>query len=117
MMSSLEKSALDLGQLDAAMFAQFIDSSFILESGASSQPVILVDCREKPEAAGPDSARTPFSLLLRAEPDPGHPLQEIREFHGNLHGLEEGVVSGVLVQRTLRPATRPAGIYFQIVFN
>lgn len=107
----------DLGELSAERFEIHLGHPFVIESHANRLTAALVDCRTVPDAAGPDSKRTPFSLLLRADVDENHPLQNLQEFIARLHGLPEGVIEGLLIQRTLRPARRPPGCYFQILFN
>ncbi|WP_129139167.1 DUF6916 family protein [Modicisalibacter coralii] len=117
MTDDVDTPAPGIGELDAGRFEAHLEQPFVIESDAIRLAATLVDCRTVPDAAGPDSTRTPFSLLLRADVDENHPLQNRQEFIACLEGLPEGTIEGLLIQRTLRPARRPPGCYFQILFN
>ena len=97
-------------------FASKIGNDFALVHDEWSLPVTLAVHRENPEAAGPDSQRTPFLLVFRADLDENNPLQHALEFHGAIHGLADGPIDGLLINRTLRPSDQPEGAYFQVAF-
>ncbi len=103
--------------VQSTLFDTENDQTFSLVSGGVSMPVRLVICRENPEAAGPDSVRTPFALIFQAELDEQHPMQKTIEFQGGIHGLKVGVIDGLLIHRTLRPVDKPEGAYYQVIFN
>jgi hypothetical protein len=108
---------LEIASLTSNLFAHRLDDEFHIISGDLSMPVRLVSCTENPDGAGPDSVRTPFSLLFRADEDNSHPMQHAQSFDCSVAGLEAGPVESVHISRTLRPPRQPAGAYFQLSFN
>ncbi|AUG54029.1 DUF6916 family protein [Thalassospira marina] len=108
---------LSLAKLTSDIFTPHLESTFIFNVGNTRLPVTLVNCRENPEGAGPDSNRTPFSLLFHTSADQNNPILEAKDFTASVHGLEQGAIDLVSVQRVLRPASHPAGAYFQIIFG
>ncbi|NVJ71142.1 MAG: hypothetical protein HWE08_12350 [Alphaproteobacteria bacterium] len=107
----------ELADLTAATFEKYTDKAFEVEVDNVKQAVTLVDCTEKPDNMGPDSTRTPFTLMLRAEVDDENPLQHAHSFLCTLRGLEEGEISNLSVERIMRPPRLPGGVYFQVVFG
>lgn len=110
-------TALDLAQLTIDQFAGSVDAAFTLVQRNQSLELTLVAVKGNPDGAGPESRRTPFSLILRADESSGHPIQNLRELTGDLHGLQSGLVAGVMVVRVLRPAGLPPGAYYQVSFS
>jgi hypothetical protein len=117
--SSLTASTatLDLATLSLDSFARASGAALTLVHGDQSLVLTLAAVRAHPAAAGPDSQRIPFSLLLRADEAARHPILGLRELIGDLHGLDCGVVAGVMVVRVLRPVGLPAGAYYQVTFG
>jgi len=109
--------ALDLATLSADRFAGSVGTPLTLVHEDQSLELSLAEVKSNPNGAGPDSQRTPFSLILRADEDTAHPIQSLRQLTADLHGLEEGVVAGVMVVRVLRPVGLPPGAYYQISFS
>lgn len=104
-------------EITCGLFEEKLDAAFKFIAGDLSLPVTLVECSEKPEAAGPDAERTPFLLIFRADVEEQHLMQQTLEFHGGLHGLERGPIEDLLVNRTLRPVDKPEGAYYQVIFG
>lgn len=116
-MSGATDASIPLGKVESKLFNIDGAASFSLVSGDVVMPVTLMDCKERPDSAGPDCTRTPFSLIFQAELDEQHPMQQVIEFHGGIRGLSEGSIDGLLIHRTLRPASMPEGAYYQVIFN
>ncbi|WP_417459539.1 hypothetical protein [Kordiimonas sp.] len=110
-------TALPVGDLTSQLFSGGVDTAFSFVAGDLAMPVQLMECKEKPDSAGPDSTRTPFLLVFRADVDEGHLMQQAVEFHGSIQGLEDGSVDGLLIHRMLRPMNMPEGAYYQVIFN
>ncbi|MEQ5776589.1 hypothetical protein J4E05_13740 [Thalassospira sp. NFXS8] len=108
---------LSLAVITAEIFTPYIESTFIFSIQNHSLPVTLVECRENPDGAGPDSTRTPFTLVFHASSEQENPILDVKDLIANVHGLEQGTIETVSVQRILRPPRLPAGAYFQIVFG
>ncbi|MCJ9429435.1 DUF6916 family protein [Kordiimonas marina] len=106
-----------VANVTAERFEERLKSMFQLVSGEVTMDVQLVRCKLNPDGEGPDSVRTPFSLVFRADEDAAHPMQQTKEFTGALHGLELGTLSGLYICRTLRPVRTPPGAYYQVAFN
>ncbi|WP_417451399.1 hypothetical protein [Kordiimonas sp.] len=111
------QQSLELADVSSDLFGPAVGAEFKLVSGEVSMPVRLADCKENPDAMGPDTTRTPFLLLFQADEDNNHPMQQAKEFHGAIEGLEKGTLSGLLITRTLRPMKMPAGAYYQVIFG
>lgn len=116
-MTEFADTALPLEGIQSQFFDVDGDKAFSLVAGDITMPVTLMQCKERPDSAGPDCTRTPFSLLFQAAADEQHPMQQALQFQGGIHGLEKGAIDGLLIQRTLRPADMPAGAYYQVIFN
>jgi hypothetical protein len=108
---------ISIGDVTSDLFHERVDSPFSLAAGEYTLPVTLVDCKECPDAAGPDSTRTPFSILFRADLVESHAMQQAVEFHCDIHGLEHGVIAGLIINRTLRPPKMSEGAYYHVVFG
>lgn len=104
-------------EITSGLFTEKLDKDFKFVAGDLSLPVTLVDCKEKPEAAGPDADRTPFLLIFRADVEEAHLMQQALEFHGGLHGLDRGPIEDLMINRTLRPVDKPEGAYYQVIFG
>ena len=110
-------SSFSLANLSAKTFAHAVDTTFIFEAENHRLLTTLVQCTENPEAACPESTRTPFSLLFSADSDQENPILQAKHFHARLHGLEDGPVENISIQRIVRPKSLPKGSYFQVIFN
>ncbi|OSQ40872.1 DUF6916 family protein [Thalassospira mesophila] len=108
---------LSLAKITAEIFIPRLESTFIFSAQSHSLPVTLVECRENPDGAGPDSTRTPFTLVFHASTKQENPILNVKDLIADMHGLEQGSVDTVSIQRILRPPRLPAGAYFQIVFG
>ena len=106
-----------LRDLTAAVFEKYMEQEFEIETEGQTQTVVLAQCTEYPDNAGPDSPRTPFTLLFRAEVDESHPIQQAHNFLCTISGLAEGPISVVSAERIMRPARLPSGAYFHVVFS
>ncbi|WP_417456233.1 DUF6916 family protein [Kordiimonas sp.] len=116
-MTSSEATPIPLGEVTSQHFNGGNDSDFRFVAGDLAMPVQLMDCKEKPESAGPDSTRTPFLLVFRADVDEAHLMQQTLEFKGCIHGLEDARIDNLLIHRMMRPANMPEGAYYQVIFN
>ena len=116
-MSDSSDTSIPLGDVRSQLFDADAAGAFSLVSGDVKMSVTLMDCRERPDSAGPDCTRTPFSLIFQAELDERHPMQQVLEFQGGINGLEKGSIDGLLIHRTLRPTSMPEGAYYQVIFN
>lgn len=116
-MSDTEGATIPIGKVKSGLFNVDGDTPFRLVSGNVEMPVTLMDCKERPDSAGPDCKRTPFSLIFQADLDEQHPMQQVLEFHGGIQGLKDGAIDGLLIHRTLRPVKMPEGAYYQVIFN
>lgn len=116
-MTETSPAPISIKELESGLFDPDAARPFHLVAGDISLPVTLMECKERPDSAGPDCVRTPFSLVFRAELDEAHPMQNALEFHGDIHGLDEGGVPGLLIHRILRPVKMPEGAYYQVIFN
>lgn len=116
-MTNTASAPLPISDLTSQLFSGGTDTAFSFVAGDLAMPVQLMECKERPDSAGPDSLRTPFLLVFRADVDEGHLMQQTVEFHGSIQGLEDGPVDGLLIHRMLRPANMPEGAYYQVMFN
>ncbi len=114
---SAPSPALDLVTLSAARFQEYGQSTFMLLVDTERLTVILEDCMENPDAAGPDATRTPFRVLFRANEADLGTFANMNEFTATIHGLAEGAIENVYVSRILRPVAKPPGCYFQVIFT
>lgn len=116
-MTNMAEHFIGAGEITSQHFDAAGNTAFRFVAGDLAMPVTLMECMEKPESAGPDSKRTPFLLVFRAEVDEAHLMQQTIEFHGSIHGLEKGVLDTVMIHRMMRPANLPEGAYYQVMFN
>lgn len=108
---------IELTNVHSHLFDPETKNDFKLIAEDFSLPVTLVECTEKPEAAGPDTFRTPFTLIFQAPVDDEHPMQKAQEFYGTIEGHADGAIGGLIIYRMLRPAQMPEGAYYQVMFN
>jgi|GEM_PF-1610198 len=116
-MTDTAATPVSIGEVNAQYFGDGEARTFQFVAGDLTMPVELMNCMEKPESAGPDSRRTPFHLIFRADVNEGHLMQQTLEFNGSIHGLEDGPLDGLLIHRMMRPAQMPEGAYYQVIFN
>ncbi|UTW57842.1 hypothetical protein KFE96_13515 [Kordiimonas sp. SCSIO 12603] len=116
-MLNRETKHVDIATLSANVFSSHIGKVFELQLEELALPVTLMECKENPDGAGPDSVRTPFNLVFQADEADNHPLLQAKEFKANICGLMDGIVGNVWINRTLRPVKMPKGAYFQVVFS
>jgi hypothetical protein len=116
-MSNTASAPISIATVNAQFFDGGLDKDFQFVAESLAMPVQLMECREKPLSAGPDSKRTPFLLIFRADVDEAHLMQQTLEFRGSVVGLEDGSLDNLLIHRMLRPANMPEGAYYQVIFN
>ncbi|MFC4348623.1 DUF6916 family protein [Kordiimonas lipolytica] len=116
-MTSTETASLSIATANAQLFDGGIEKDYQFVAGDLAMPVTLMECKEKPLSAGPDSKRTPFILIFRADVDEAHLMQQTLEFKGSIAGLEDGSLDGLMIHRMMRPANLPEGAYYQVMFN
>lgn len=116
-MTNTQTAALSVGTANAQLFDGSEDKDFHFVAGDLAMPVRLMECTERPDSAGPDSKRTPFLLIFRADVDEAHLMQQTIEFNGSIVGLKDGTLDGLMIHRMMRPAQLPEGAYYQVMFN
>ncbi len=116
-MTTTTDAMIPLTDVKTHLFDPETKDDFTLIAGQISMPVTLMDCIEKPDAAGPDSFRVPFTLIFQAPIDETHPMQQALEFQGTIAGHENGSIDGLMIYRMLRPTKMPEGAYYQVMFN
>lgn len=106
-----------LDTLNSSPFTVREGRSLTVVAAEGELPLEIVDVKENPLAAGPNSKRTPFRVLLRGPDSPclGDGCYALRA--GDDDG-EAWRLDGVYVNRIIPPASSDGrGAYYQLIFG
>lgn len=104
-----------LDTLNSAPFAALEGKILTVEAAQGELALEVVGVREAPLAAGPNSRRTPFSVLLRGPDSPclADGCYALRADEGEAWRLE-----GLYLNRVIQPASSDGrGAFYQVIFG
>ncbi len=101
--------------LTSAPFAALIGKKLIVEAAESEVPLDVIGVNENQLAAGPNSQRTPFSVMLRG---PESPCLANGHYHIKADNDEAWRLQGIYLNRIIPPGNSDGtGIFYQLVFG
>lgn len=101
--------------LTSAPFAANIGKNLTVETAEADLALEVISIKEAPLAAGPNSKRTPFSVILRG---PESPCLANGSYHLRTDGEEGWRLESVYLNRIIQPASSDStGAFYQVIFN
>lgn len=101
--------------LTSAPFTARIGMNLTVEAAQGELTVEVIEVRDRPSAAGPNSKRTPFSVLLHG---PESPNLADGSYHLRADGDDNWRLEGCYLNRIIPPAsTDGTGAYYQVIFS
>ncbi len=101
--------------LTSEPFTAQIGKKLIIEGAEAELMLEVLDVKESPKAAGPDSKRTPFSVTLHG---PDTPYLTDGTYHLRFDGEENLRLENVYLNRIIPPASSGGtGAFYQIIFG
>ena len=104
-----------LESLTSTPFAACIGENLTVEAAEAELALEILAVNEKPEAAGPNSKRIPFSVMLRG---PDSPCLAEGCYNLRMDGEEGLRIEGIYLNRILPSAdTDGTGAFYQAIFG
>ncbi|MBE0620243.1 MAG: hypothetical protein IH605_06595 [Burkholderiales bacterium] len=104
-----------LDTLTSAPFAAREGKTLTVEAGEGELALEVIEVKESPLAAGPNSKRTPFKVLLHG---PDSPSLADGCYALRADGEDAWRLEGVYVNRIIPPAsTDGRGAFYQVIFG
>lgn len=101
--------------LTSAPFTAHIGKKLIIEGTEAELSLEVLDLKESPQSAGPNSKRTPFSVTLRG---PETPCLADGNYHLRFDGGKKLRLGNVYLNRIIPPASSDGtGAFYQIIFG
>lgn len=101
--------------LSSAPFTALIGKELIVEAAEAEVTVEVVGVKESPLAAGPNSKRTPFSVILHG---PDSPSLSDGHYHLRTDNERNWRLEGVYLNRIIPPAdSNGTGAFYQVIFG